>query len=213
MTQIRTTTAGLVAVAALVTVAALTAWIGISLARHEGEPPAGSSAAGRPRQAEPARPLRPMPVLDQALRNQLSKLDPLRGPPLSADRLSGKVVLVTFFASWCGPCRVELDHLESIDMMYAERGVAVVAVNLFEDFGDLSDERRLSAYLDLLDPDFPALKGDGAISAAFGTVRRIPTLFVFDRQGRAVARFVNVRGGQQTAPDFEGLSRIIEPLL
>lgn len=219
MTQSQKTMAGLIAmsVAVAVSVAALTAWIGLSVARQGADPPADSgthsTAAERPDGAQPVGSSGPLPELDTLLRNQLSKLDSLRGPRLTPDRLSGKVVLVTFFASWCGPCRVEMDHLESVHMFYSDRGVEVVAVNLFEDFDDLSDQRRLAAYLDLLDPDFPVVRGDDAISAAFGTVRRIPTLYVFDRQGRAVTRFTNARGGRQPSPDFEDISASIEPLL
>ena len=219
MNQSQKTMAGLIAmtVVVAVAVAALTVWIGSPVARQGADPPADSgtpsTAAERPDGAQPAGSSGPMQELDTLLRNQLSKLHSLRGARLTPDRLSGKVVLVTFFASWCGPCRVELDHLQSVKMIYGDRGVEVVAVNLFEDFDDLSDQRRLAAYLDLLDPDFPVVRGDDAISAAFGTVRRIPTLYVFDRQGRFVTRFTNARGGQQSSPNFEGISAAIEPLL
>ena len=152
-------------------------------------------------------------ALTPALRAELRGLPHLRGPALTEGSLAEKVVLVTFFASWCGPCRVELEHLKTAHEVYSGFGVEVLAVNLFENFDDLSNDRRLAAYLDRLDPPFPVVEGNPAISRAFGQIDRIPTLLIYDRQGTRAVRFVNARGGRKTSLDFAGISGQIERLL
>lgn len=170
------------------------------------DPAAAPARTAAPARAEATR-------LDDALRRRLAALPRLHGEALRAGSLEGRVVLVTFFASWCGPCRVELQHLKELRAAYRGFGVEVVAVNRFETFDDLSDHRRLAAYLERLDPAFPVVKGDDAVARAFGGIERIPTLFVFDRQGRPATRFVNARGDGQAAPTLQSLAERIGPLL
>lgn len=87
-----------------------------------------------------------------------------------------------------------------------------MAINLFEDFDDFSDDERLAVFLDLTEPPFTVVKGNDAISQQFGTIRRIPSLFVFDRQGRRVLTFAHERGAQATL-DAAVLRQVISPLL
>ena len=153
------------------------------------------------------------PVLDGGLKRALAGAPGLRGAALAPETLDRKIVVVTFFASWCPPCHVEFRHLNEIHAAYAGRGVAVVAVNLFEDFGGLSGPAKLEAFLDRYDPAFAVVAGTDAIADGFGGVSRIPTLFVFDRDGRIVYDFVNARGAARTSVSAAELRAVIEPLL
>ena len=87
-----------------------------------------------------------------------------------------------------------------------------MAINLFEDFDNFSDDERLATFLELTQPPFTVVKGNDAISQQFGTIRRIPSLFVFDRQGRRVLTFAHERGAQATL-DAAALRQVISPLL
>lgn len=127
--------------------------------------------------------------------------------------LEGRVVALTFFASWCGPCRVELALLQEINSALVGRGLRIVAINLFEEFDGLSNGKRLAAFLRITNPDFTVLKGNEAVSAAFGGIRRIPTLILFDRSGRSSYLFVNKVGGKRSSADPEELRAAIVRLL
>jgi thiol-disulfide isomerase/thioredoxin len=134
------------------------------------------------------------------------------GPRVTDATFGDKVLIVTFFASWCPPCRQEFADLSDLYRQYREAGLEVVAINLFEDFDNFSDDERLAAFLELTQPPFTVVKGNDAISQQFGTIRRIPSLFVFDRQGRRVLAFAHERGAQATL-DAAALRQVVSPLL
>ena len=142
----------------------------------------------------------------------MQTLPHLNGPKVTAATFDDKVLIVTFFASWCPPCRQEFADLSEIYQEHREDGLEVLAINLFEDFENFSDDERLAVFLDLTKPPFTVVKGNDAISDQFGTIRRIPSLFVFDRQGRRVLTFAHERGEQATI-DAAALRQVISPLL
>ena len=68
---------------------------------------------------------------DESFHNALSALPTIGSQPLGDTE--GKIVIVTFFASWCPPCRWEFKSLNAVCERYNEKDVAVVAVNWFKD--------------------------------------------------------------------------------
>lgn len=109
------------------------------------------------------------------------------GFPLSLESLQGRVVVLNFWASWCFECQVELPVLERVHRDYAPRGLTVLPVNLREDprtIRQFARERGLTMPL-LVDPA-------GAIGQTYGVVG-LPTSFLIDRGGRAVARAIGPR--------------------
>ncbi len=150
--------------------------------------------------------------LTDALKQELAGLPHLRGKPLTAGTLDRKIVVVTFFASWCPPCVEEFGHLNKVYADYRDAGVEFIAVNLFEDFGGSSNRVRLTRFLDRFDPAYAVVTGTDAVSEAFGTVTRIPTLFVFDRTGRPAFTFVHERGAEKMYLRADELAAVIAKL-
>jgi peroxiredoxin len=109
------------------------------------------------------------------------------GQAVSLDDLRGKVVVLTFSASWCPPCRLDLAALEDLGRSQGDEGLAIVAVNVRERPTVVRD------YADTLGLSFPVLldrRGD--IQASYGVIG-LPTTFVIARDGRAVARAIGPR--------------------
>jgi thiol-disulfide isomerase/thioredoxin len=118
----------------------------------------------------------------------------LDGDRVSLAHLRGRVVLVTFWATWCPPCREEMVVFERMHRDLAPSGLEVLALNAYEEAGVVAryrSERALTLPL-LLDPD-------GAILQAWGVVG-LPTTVIIGRDGRPVGRAVGPRDwGGETA--------------
>ena len=96
--------------------------------------------------------------------------------------LGTKMTFVTFWASWCMPCRNELPILESLYGQYKDKGLAMVCVNL-----DSSDKKdAIKSFLDQAKLSFPILLDPRALYAKELLVQSLPTLLVLDAKGKIV---------------------------
>ena len=137
-------------------------------------------------------------TLDAPRRTALAGLPGLAGDAPAAATLDGKVVVVAFWASWCPPCHPEFDHLNAAAERYADDGVMILAVNIFEEFGPFKGFDRRDAFLAKKAPRFTVLADGEEVAAMFGEVERIPTVFVFGRDGRPGLHFVHEEGSKKT---------------
>ncbi len=129
------------------------------------------------------------------LRALLAAADPVRGN-MSAELPTKGPVIVTFFASWCPPCRDEFVELNQLAAKGAD--TTIIGVNLFEDFGGAKVPARMERFLDHTRPQFPLVVGSQEIRLAFGAIDRIPSIVVFGRSGAEVWRFRHQRNATKT---------------
>jgi len=108
----------------------------------------------------------------------------LPGPAgaVSSDSLAGKVVYVDFWASWCEPCRRSFPWMRALHERYAQKGLAIVAIDL--DHDRAAGEKFLAKYPA---PFRVAFDPDGKTAEAFG-VEAMPTSFLISRDGRVLER-------------------------
>lgn len=109
---------------------------------------------------------------------------------LSSQR--GKVVLLNFWATWCGPCRLEMPAFESAYREW-EDDFIVLAINF--------DEPRpeVQAFVQELDLSFPVLLDPGAEIQRLYQVRGYPTSLMLDRDGRILAVHIGIMSENQLA--------------
>jgi thiol-disulfide isomerase/thioredoxin len=99
----------------------------------------------------------------------------------------GKVVLVDFWATWCGPCRREMPNVKALHEKLRERGFDVVGVSLDE------DQEALAAYLEENEIAWETLAGEGTQQLAEKySVRGIPTMMLVDKDGKIAGVAHNV---------------------
>lgn len=104
-------------------------------------------------------------------------LQDLSGRPLTRDQLAGRVVLVEFWATWCPPCRSTLQWLGDLQQKNVDK-LAVVALAVE------SPEDQVRTMAASLSPDLRWAITDAATARAFGDITSVPTMFLFDRQGK-----------------------------
>lgn len=109
-------------------------------------------------------------------------LSDLAGNPVTLSNLRGKPVLLDFWASWCGPCRMELPHVQELYTEYAEKGLQIVAVSVdaaADDAKKVVEEDKLTFPVLWADPSSPEMQ---QISNAYG-ISGIPRLLLIDANG------------------------------
>jgi thiol-disulfide isomerase/thioredoxin len=94
------------------------------------------------------------------------------------DALKGRVVLLDFWASWCGPCRKSFPAMQELHKQYAGRGLTIIAVSVDEKREDM--ERFLKAE----NVSFTVVRDAGQKLVAAADVSAIPTSFLIDRAGK-----------------------------
>ena len=106
-------------------------------------------------------------------------LDMLDGKALPLHQLTGQVVLVNFWATWCPPCRAELPGLESVYESKHADGFTIVGVSM-----DQISRAQVASFLQEHGIQYPIAMATPDVVAAFGGVNSFPTSFLLDRQGR-----------------------------
>ena len=101
------------------------------------------------------------------------------GKQISLDSLAGKVVLIDFWATWCGPCREALPHIREIAHRFQEQPLVVISISLDKDEGKWKDfvAKNQMTWLQYRDGSFT-----GPIARSFG-VNAIPATFTIDADG------------------------------
>ncbi|MBI5836341.1 MAG: TlpA family protein disulfide reductase [Candidatus Eisenbacteria bacterium] len=114
-------------------------------------------------------------------------LNDLSGKPRSLKDYHGKVVLLDFWATWCGPCRMELPIIMSLYAEMKKKGLEVLAVNVAE------EREKPAEFVKKFGYTFPVLLDtDGKVSQQY-QANAIPTVAVVDRTGKIVAHFAGAR--------------------
>ena len=117
-----------------------------------------------------------------------SPLPSLRGTTSTANGsilrpFSGRVVLLTFWATWCAPCQVEMPHFVRWQQELGPRGFQVVAISMDDDAAPVLNLTRKR------NVNYPVIMGDEQLAGLYGEVLGLPVTFLIDRRGNIAAIF------------------------
>lgn len=126
-----------------------------------------------------------------------------QGKPIDTGKFKGKVTLVNFFASWCGPCKKEFPFLVGFQKKFAAKGFQIVA------FGTDSAEKRSWEFAQKYDPNFSVVADTKSKASGVFGVHSMPATFIIDRSG--VIRYMHT--GFKPEEDAAPMERAIEKLL
>ena len=125
----------------------------------------------------------------------------LEGKTVAMKDLSNKVVIVDFWATWCGPCREEIPHLNELYSELKGKGLEIVGISMDTDgtdgVKDFAHEFRIQ---------YPIVMGDERVAESFGGIIGLPTTFIIDRQGRVAKKYIGL-------PPAADMSRIVKELV
>ncbi|RXK53788.1 TlpA family protein disulfide reductase [Oleiharenicola lentus] len=103
----------------------------------------------------------------------------LAGKDVSLAALKGKVVVVDFWATWCGPCRMEIPGYIEMQKKYGKDGVVIVGVSL-----DQKGPKHVQKFVEQNALNYTVVMGDNTAVEAFGGFNSIPTTFLIGRDGK-----------------------------
>jgi cytochrome c-type biogenesis protein len=124
----------------------------------------------------------------------------LEGQRLKLSDFHGRVVLLNFWATWCGPCRAEIPELNKLQRDFEASGLAVVGVSWDDSAAGVREFQKE------IRQDYTVLLGGEDAQDKFEAIRSLPTTYVIDREGRIRQRIIGARDRAQ----FEA---VLKPLL
>lgn len=104
----------------------------------------------------------------------------------------GKVVLLDFWATWCGPCKMEIPWFIDFERQFKDQGFAVVGVSMDEDGWS-----AVKPYVQNMKMNYRVVLGDDNVSTAYGGLDSLPTTLLIDRQGKIASVHVGVAMGKE----------------
>jgi len=115
-------------------------------------------------------------------------LKDLQGHEVSFSDYQGQVVMVNFWAPWCGPCQVEMPDLIDLSEEYGEQGFQILGVAVA-----YRGEQSVHDFADESGIPYPILFGTEQLVKQYGGFRGIPTTFLFSRDGKLYRKYEGMR--------------------
>ena len=113
----------------------------------------------------------------------------------------GKVLMLNFWATWCGPCKMEIPDFIELQKEYGGKGFAILGVSLDQP----GEEDAVRDFVKAKGLNYDVVMGNGAVADAYGGVRSIPTTFLIDQEGRIRAQHVGLQPKEVWVKEIEKL--------
>jgi len=110
-------------------------------------------------------------------------LQDLNGQALSLAKYHGRVVLLDFWATWCGPCREEIPQFVALQDRYRDQGLQVIGISMDD------GPKPVRGFYREFKMNYPVALGTEQVAESYGGVMGLPVTFLIDRDGRLAAKY------------------------
>lgn len=122
------------------------------------------------------------------------------GKVVKLSDFKGKVVLLNFWATWCGPCKIEIPWFVEFEQNYRDKGLVVLGVAMDDDGWS-----AVKPFIASHKVNYRMVIGDDMTAQKYGGVESLPTSFVIDKQGRIAATHVGLVSKKEYSNDIAQL--------
>jgi cytochrome c biogenesis protein CcmG/thiol:disulfide interchange protein DsbE len=122
------------------------------------------------------------------------------GKQVSLSDFRGETVLLNFWATWCGPCKVEIPMLKGLHQQYRDSGFTVLGVSLDEKGWDV-----VKPYMKTAQFNYPVVVGGENIARLYGGMDSVPTTLIIDQSGRIAAVHVGLCNRAEYEADIDAV--------
>lgn len=116
------------------------------------------------------------------------KVKDLNGNELNLSKFQGKPLIVNFWATWCGPCRIEIPMLNEIHRKYASRGLVIVGISTDED-----GLASVKPFLKDVPIEYVTVLAGSDTEEKFGGIWGLPSNFFYDKNGKQIAKVIGLQ--------------------
>ena len=114
-------------------------------------------------------------------------LQALNDSSYTLSKMEGKVVLINFWATWCGPCRMEIPEFNELHKSYHEKGLEILGISVSD------NKKQLKNFTKSFAVNYPLLYGGtremNKIMKDYGGVYAVPSSFLIDKKGKIVWKY------------------------
>jgi cytochrome c biogenesis protein CcmG/thiol:disulfide interchange protein DsbE len=123
--------------------------------------------------------------------------------PVKLSEYKGKVVLLDFWATWCGPCKAEIPWFIEFEKTYKDRGFEILGVSM-----DENGWQAVRPFAKQMAIQYPVMIGNDGVAQLYGGIESLPMTFLIDRAGR----IAGVHSGLVSKHDYrDEILRLIAP--
>lgn len=116
-------------------------------------------------------------------------LNTTSGKTVHLSDFRGKAVVLNFWATWCGPCKIEMPWFVDLQKKYEAQGLQIVGVAM-----DDSSKEDIDKFVQEMSVNYPIVIGKEQTADQYGGLPALPTTLYIDRDGKVVDRVIGLRG-------------------